>query len=435
MDLQTKILIVDDKVENLVALEKILSVFDVQVIRALSGNEALQKTLHHNFALALVDVQMPEMDGYETVSFLRSNNETRYLPVIFVSAIYNEDFHIVKGIESGAVDFITKPINTPILRGKVKVFLKLHQQKQLLENEIERRKQTEIELQHSVSLMNSLLQSIPDLVFYKNAQGEYMGCNQAFADFLGRKQNEVHGKTVHDLLGTSSAQIMARADQEVLETGEQNRKEHWEIDPNGSRRLLETLRSPIKSVSGDITGIIGISRDITEKHNDKMELQKAKDIAESANMAKSMFLANMSHEIRTPMNGIIGMTDILKQTSLTEEQKEYLNIISLSGNNLLTIINDILDFSKIESGGIELEKIDFTLEDPFQETAKLLGYKAQQNGLYLKMEIAGDLPEMVNGDPLRTKQILINLVNNALKFTKQGGITVKAELQETNKNR
>ena len=131
-----KILIVDDKLSNLIALETLLQDIDVNCIRALSGNEALQQTLEHNFALILIDVQMPEMDGFETVQLLRNVEKTKYVPVIFVSAIYSDDFYKIKGVESGAVDFITKPITPELLIGKVNIFLELYDQKLKLESTI-----------------------------------------------------------------------------------------------------------------------------------------------------------------------------------------------------------------------------------------------------------------------------------------------------------
>ncbi len=361
---------------------------------------------------------------------MRSSKETRYLPVIFVSAIFRDDFHVVKGIESGAVDFITKPINPEILRGKVKVFLELHEQKQSLEREIEKRRIIERRLSHSNALMKSFLQSIPDLIFYKDLDGKYLEFNQAISTFKQQENKYIKRKTYQKLITTADLDTYLSTDKEVLGTGKKIKLEMWGTWPDGKRVLFETHKNPILSENNEVIGVIGISRDITERHFDKMELQKAKEDAESANMAKSMFLANMSHEIRTPMNGIIGMTDILKQTNLSEEQNEYLNIIELSGNSLLTIINDILDFSKIESGGVILEKIDFRLLNPFEETVKLLSYKAEQKNLYLKLEASDELPELINGDPLRTKQIIINLVNNALKFTSSGGVTIKTEVLE-----
>ncbi len=301
MNDKQKILIVDDRVENLVALEKLLDYFDVEFVRAYSGNEALVNTLLHDFALAIIDIQMPEMDGYETVELMRQEEKTKLLPVIFVSAIYKDDFYIIKGIETGAYDFISKPIVPEILKGKVKVFLDMYSQKRELER------------------MNA-------------------------------------------------------------------------------------------------------------------ELKVAMNRAEMATQSKSLFLASMSHEIRTPLNGIIGMVNIMKYTELTKEQVEYLDIINISGNNLLTIINDILDFSKIESGQIDLENATFNIHKEIDDIVKLLSLKAKEKRLEMIVKIHHLVPEFIKGDSLRLKQIIINLVNNAIKFTPSGSITLQVNLfQSKNK--
>jgi len=422
MSQTAKILIVDDKVENLIALERLMVDFNVEPIRALSGNQALQQTLYHNFALALVDVQMPDMDGFETVSLMRSNEATRHLPVIFVSAIYREDFHVVKGLESGAVDFITKPINPDILKGKIRVFLDLYEQKRLLESEITERERIQNSLVQSNSLLNSLLQSIPDIVFYKSLSGTYLGCNKTFELKFGLTETQVKGKLNEDLFPADLANDLDQLEKQVKATSSTVDRELWVAIKDGKDVLLDYRVNPILNESGEVSGLIGIARDTTERYNDKQALEKAKDEANSANMAKSMFLANMSHEIRTPMNGIIGMTDILMETGLSPEQIEFLQIIKLSGDNLLAIINDILDFSKIEAGKITLEKIDFNLTEKINETVKLLDFQAQKKGLYLTSIINPDIPATINGDPLRIKQILINLINNAIKFTTEGGV-------------
>ncbi len=205
------------------------------------------------------------------------------------------------------------------------------------------------------------------------------------------------------------------------------------IGKDGKEVLWAYLRLST-TISDDEINYLGTLEDITERKKAEAELWDAKRRAEDATLAKSRFLASMSHEIRTPMNAVIGMTGLLADTKLEPEQREYLEIVRSSGETLLGIINDILDFSKIEAGKMELEMIDFNLKNSIEEVGDILASKAQSKGLEMPILISHNIPEYVKGDPVKLRQVLINLANNAIKFTEKGEVVVKAELLSMDEN-
>ena len=209
------------------------------------------------------------------------------------------------------------------------------------------------------------------------------------------------------------------------------RYESVRVRKDGTRIHVSVILSPIKDARGRLLGVSAIYRDITEQKHAEQELLRAKEAAEAASSAKSQFLANMSHEIRTPMNGILGMTDAVLETPLDAEQRDYLTTAKTSAEALLTVINDILDFSKIEAGMLHIERTEFEVRKSVEQTLKILALSARQKGLNLVSEFRGSVPEIVRGDAVRIRQVLMNLVGNALKFTSHGEVVVSVEASDT----
>ncbi|MDR3587277.1 MAG: ATP-binding protein [Desulfosporosinus sp.] len=294
-----KVLIVDDNEGNIVVLNEILGQLkQCEITSVTTGNEALKQILKKDFNLVILDIKLPDIDGYDLARVLKSHKRTIDIPIIFCSAIFTADEWVKKGFELGAIDYLVKPIREEQLMNKIQFYLSLHE------------KQTGL---------------------------------------------------MHELLHTNQ------------------------------------------------------------------ELEKQ-------NRAKSEFLANMSHEIRTPMNGVLGMAQLLQLTELSDEQKDFVNILISSGKSLLKIINDILDYSKLEAGKVEMEEIEFNLKELVREMVIPFIVEAEKKNLQVTYNIGGEISDSLIGDSYRLVQILNNLLSNALKFTHCGSVQLEVSLLRRQEN-
>ncbi len=300
-----------------------------------------------------------------------------------------------------------------------------------IRTDISDRKRMEAQLSEQLDLVEGLIEAIPLPVYIKDAEGRYLRLNRAFEIFIGVKREDFIGKTLYELLAHDDAEFHSEKDAELLAHGGTQTYETLVHGHDGLSHNAIYRKAALSRRDGNIYGLLGTIIDITERKKAEIEMQLAKEAAEAASQAKSEFLANMSHEIRTPMNGIIGMTDLALDTALTEEQREFLSIVKSSAEALLTILNDILDFSKIEAGKLLVEEISFDLHRVIAETLKTMAMRAHEKHIELVFEIMPDVPRHVLGDPSRLRQILINLLGNAIKFTHAGEIAVRAELTAT----
>jgi PAS domain S-box-containing protein len=446
-----KILLVDDLPENLFALEVILSDENYSCVKANSGNEALKILLHQqDFALILIDVQMPMMDGFETVELIRQIDKLKHVPIIFLTASMDNSVQIFKGYQAGAVDYMIKPLSPEILRAKVAVFVDLHTKNQELLFQAQQLKKLNTDLnaqklRSDYSL--SLIEASHDPLFAISPEGKITDMNNASV--------EVTGITRQELIGTDFFEYFTEPEK-ALEVYKKVFEKGFIADSplilrHKNGKLIHVLfnGAVYNDDKENVLGAAIVARDVTNQKRIETELieakifaelateiaeeakinaENAKAIAENAMKAKQQFLSNMSHEIRTPMNAIIGFTKVLFRTDLTYKQKEYLSAIKISGDALIVLINDILDLAKVDAGKMTFEKTPFKMESSITAMLHLFENKIQEKNLKLVKEYDNKIPDVLVGDPIRLHQIVLNLVSNAVKFTFKGKITVSVDL-------
>jgi len=302
-----------------------------------------------------------------------------------------------------------------------------------LQQEVAERKQAENTLKQSEERFRTIVEKMTDDYWELDLDGNFTFINDQVVKSHRRSREELMRKKSRQYMDEATLQRVGKVFKQIYQTGEPMKGVLYEMSRgDGTMWFGDSSISLMTDSKGKPIGFRGISRDVTERMRAETELRQAKEAAEAANRAKSEFLANMSHEIRTPMNGIIGMTELTLDTELTAEQREYVELIKTSADSLLTVINDILDFSKIEAGKLSLDPVAFDPRDCIEETMKALALRAHQKNLELACRVGPDVPEAVVGDPFRLRQILVNLVGNAIKFTRQGEVVVDVNAEPQN---
>ncbi len=293
--------------------------------------------------------------------------------------------------------------------------------------DISKRVEAEKSIRESEELFRLLSSAAPIGIFRADPEGRWVYVNQRWSEMTGRPAESALGYGWLEAVHPEERSQTERLWKSAAEMGIELQDETRFLTPDGNTNWVYWGSRALHGPDGSLIGFVGVIEDITKRRSAEQRLLEAKQAAESANEAKSQFLANMSHEIRTPMNGILGMTELTLETPLNGQQQEYLEMVRSCAESLLEIIEDVLDFSKIETGKAELESVPFAILDCVENALQPVTVRAQQKGVELGWVVKGELPEMMLGDPTRLRQILINLLGNAVKFTEEGEVVLAVE--------
>jgi two-component system, sensor histidine kinase and response regulator len=456
-----KILVVEDSPTQAIRLQHILEKRGFEVAVSHNGKAALQYLRKNRPTIVISDVIMPEMDGYELCKSIKDDENLKDIPVILLTSLSDPE-DIIRGLEVGADNFITKPYQEKLLVSRIQYIIvnreirsksssgigieiffagRKHflaadriQIVDLLLSSYETAVQNYHELVQSnadltranemvsaeANKLRTLIECLDAGVVFADQNDVITEINSKFVELFGTNRSEVLGKTIWDI--HEKLRPLDHVRDIISQFKKGNSRDPVSIDRKLQDRNLSMHVQPIfeeNTYKGAILSVLDVS-----------DFVRAKEQTEQANRAKGQFLANMSHEIRTPLNGIVGMAQLALATSLNDQQREYIESIKVSSQDLISIINDILDFSKIEAGKMSLFSAPFSLRDSVSKVVSNMAVQAQAKGLELLYDIESDTPDQLIGDSGRLRQILINLLGNAIKFTEHGEVlvSVKAEL-------
>lgn len=377
-----------------------------------SSDEGFEEVKNNSYDLVFLDNHLPGTSGLELLKLIRGIGIT--VPVVVITS-YADPTTAIEFIKSGASDYIPKSIlNTEGLAHCISNCVRL--------SELERKKkEAEVRLKKVEDRLGAIISNTPIILFVLDNKGDFrLGIGKDWRAF-NPLTSSVIGLSFKDVFSDYTELI------DAFKSSYLGNIEKCTITINDI--IFEVTLTPSVLEDGEVNEIQGLALDVTDHVRGKESLSEAKKIAENASKMKQGFVANMSHEIRTPMNAIIGFTNLLQETNLTQVQQEFVQAINISGENLHNLVNNILDFSKIEAGKLEIEKKDFVLDDILLNVCQVLEGKAKDKKIKLEYAIDSKVPKIVNGDKTRLYQVLINLVGNAIKFTNIGGVFIDVRIK------
>ncbi len=439
---KNNILIVED--EKLVAMdieERLFTLGYTVVGRLSTGEEVIKRIDKIHPDLILMDIKLKgKIDGIKTAVKLKQSYD---IPVIYLTA-YADSNMISRAKKTQPDGYLLKPFNDNDLFSVIETAMYRHRMAKKL-------KQAKKVAEKRQRYLEAVLYNTPNAVITGDENHRIVEWNSGAEALFGYKKEETIGKYLDDLITIPEIKDEAKKISDTILKGEDiTQKETIRYRKDGIPVNVIVAVSPIKREK-ELMGVVSVYTDITKIKKVEVDLQESKERvemmnkelkktikranlmaleAEMANKTKSEFIANMSHEIRTPMNGIIGMTDLVLETNLTSQQKDYLEAVKMSADSLMLIINDLLDFSKIEAGKLEFESVSFNLRKTFEDAIKTMKHKIDEKNLKLIINISDNIPEFIIGDPGRLRQVVLNFLSNSIKFTEKGGIIISAEVEK-----